>query len=125
LSEFFRHAGWNVTLSAPQDMAEFKRIFQSGWFDAVTLSISTDRHLDAVAQALSDILPLVVNPNLKVFVGGPMAQIAPLSLSFSGTHLLDGNAAQAVAIVTQSIKKTGRQSDVTSDLSKYSLIPNA
>lgn len=125
LSEFFRHAGWNVTLCSPQDMAEFKRVFQSDWFDAVTLSMSTDRHLDAVAQALSDILPLVVNPNLKVYVGGPMAQIAPLSLSFSGTHLLNGNAAQAVAIVTQSIKKTGCQSDVTSDLSKYSLIPNA
>lgn len=125
LSEFFRHAGWNVTLCAPQDMAEFKRVFQSDWFDAVTLSMSTDRHLDAVAQALSDILPLVVNPNLKVYVGGPMAQIAPLKLSWPGTQRLSGNADQAVAIVTQSVKKTGRQPNVTSGLSKYSLIPNA
>jgi hypothetical protein len=125
LSEFFRHGGWNVTLCAPQDMAEFKRIFQSDWFDAVTLSMSTDRHLDAVAQALSDILPLVVNPNLKVFVGGPMAQIEPLRLSWPGTHLLNGNAAQAVAMVTQSVKKTVRQPNVTPGLSKYSLIPNA
>jgi hypothetical protein len=54
-----------------------------------------------------------------------MAQIAPLSLSFSGTHLLNGNAAQAVAIVTQLVKKTGRQPNVTSGLSKYSLIPDA
>ena len=125
LSEFFRHGGWNVTLCAPQDMAEFKRIFQSDWFDAAALSMSTDRHLDAVAQALSDILPLVVNPNLKVFVGGPMAQIEPLRLSWPGTHLLNGNAAQAVAMVTQSVKKTVRRPNVTPELSKYSLIPNA
>jgi len=124
LSEFFRHAGWSVSLCAPQDMAEFKRIFQSDWFDAVTLSISTDRHLDVVAQALSDILPLVVNPNLKVYVGGPMAQIAPAKLNWPGTYLLTGNADQAVAVVTQSIKKTGRQLSVTSSLSKYALIPN-
>jgi hypothetical protein len=122
LSEFFRHGGWNVTLCAPQDMAEFKRIFQSDWFDAAALSISTDRHLDAVAQALSDILPLVVNPNLKVFVGGPMAQIEPLRLSWPGTCLLNGKADQAVAIVTQSIKKTERQADVTFGLSGYSLV---
>ncbi len=124
LSEFFRHAGWSVTLCAPQDMAEFKRVFQSDWFDAVTLSMSTERHLDAVAQALLDITPLVVNANLKVYVGGPMAQIAPAKLSWPGIHLLNGNAVQAVAIVTQSVKKTGRQSDVTPELSKYSLTPN-
>jgi hypothetical protein len=105
-------------------MAEFKRIFQSDWFDAVALSMSTDRYLDAVAQALSDILPLEVNPSLKVFVGGPMAQIEPLRLSWPGTHLLNGNATQAVAMVTQSVKKTGRQPNVTPRLSKYSLIPH-
>jgi hypothetical protein len=67
---------------------------------------------------------LEVNPDLKVYVGGPMAQIAPQRLSWPGTHLLNGNAAQAVAIVTQSVKKTGRQFSVTSCLSKYSLIPD-
>ena len=125
LSEFFRHSGWNVTLCSPQDMAEFKRVFQSDWFDAVTLSMSTDRHLDAVALALSDILPLLMNPNLKVYVGGPMAQIAPAKLSWPGTLLLNGHADQAVAIVTQSIKKIDCQSNVTSGVSKYSLIPHA
>ena len=106
-------------------MAEFKRVFQSDWFDAVTLSMSTDRHLDAVALALSDILPLLMNPNLKVYVGGPMAQIAPAKLSWPGTLLLNGHADQAVAIVTQSIKKIDCQSNVTSGVSKYSLIPHA
>ena len=121
LSEFFRHAGWSVTLCAPQDMAEFKRVFQSDWFDAVTLSMSTERHLDAVAQALSDIMPLVVNPNLKVYVGGPMAQIAPSRLRWPGTHLLDEKADQAVATVSQSIKKTERQAGLTENMSDYFL----
>lgn len=119
LSEFFRHAGWSVTLCAPQDMAEFKRVFQSDWFDAVTLSISSDRHLDAVGQTLSDILPLVVNPNLKVYVGGPMAPIAPQRLRWPGTHLLNEKADQAVVTVTQSIKRTDRQSELTEKMFGY------
>jgi len=101
LSEFFRQAGWRVTLVTPLDIADFKRIFLSDWFDAVVLSISTDRQIDAVSQSLLELRKTTANPNLKIYVGGPMAQVSPESINWEGTLLLQTDAAQTVEIVTQ------------------------
>jgi len=101
LSEFFRQAGWRVTLASPQDIVDFKRIFLSDWFDAVVLSISTDRQIDAVSQSLLELSKTSVNPNLKIYVGGPMAQVSPEAINWDGTLLLQTDAAQTVEIVTQ------------------------
>jgi methanogenic corrinoid protein MtbC1 len=113
VSEFFRQAGWTVTLAAPQDIAEFKRHFHSDWFDAVALSISTERHLDAVSKAVAELQVSAVNPNLQIFVGGPQACLAPDKLSWPGIHLLNVNARQAVEAVTQRMDKASRQVAVT------------
>ena len=113
VSEFFRRAGWTVTLAAPQDIAEFKRSFHSDWFDAVALSISTERHLDAVSKAVAQLQVSVVNPNLQIFVGGPQACLAPDKLNWPGTHLLNVNARQAVEAVTQMLDKASRQLGMT------------
>ncbi|WP_353132366.1 cobalamin B12-binding domain-containing protein [Limnohabitans sp.] len=101
LSEFFRHAGWRVLLVAPEDIADFKRAFLSDWFDAVVLSISTDRHINTVAKAVSELRKATVNPNLKIYVGGPMAHTASDMLNWAGTSLLFTDAAQTVELVTQ------------------------
>lgn len=113
LSEFFRQAGWTVTLAAPLDIAEFKRSFHSDWFDAVALSISTERHLDAVSKAVAELQVSAVNPNLQIFVGGPQACLAPEKLSWPGTDLLNVNARQAVEAVTKRMDKASRQLGVT------------
>jgi methylmalonyl-CoA mutase cobalamin-binding subunit len=101
LSEFFRHAGWRVMLLAPQDIADFRRAFLSDWFDAVVLSISTDRHIDTISKAVSELRKATVNHNLKIYVGGPMAHIASHKLNWAGTSLLYTDAAQTVELVTQ------------------------
>jgi len=113
VSEFFRQAGWTVTLAAPQDITEFKRHFHSDWFDAVALSISTERHLDAVSKALAELQVSAFNPNLQIFVGGPQASLAPDKLSWRGTHLLKVDARQAVEAVTQRMDAVSRQHGVT------------
>lgn len=113
VSEFFRQAGWTVTLAAPQDIAEFKRHFHSDWFDAVALSISTERHLDAVSKAVAELQVSAFNPNLQIFVGGPQASLAPDKLSWRGTHLLNVDARQAVEAVTQRMDAVSRQHGVT------------
>ena len=113
VSEFFRQAGWTVTLAAPQDIAEFKRHFHSDWFDAVALSISTERHLDAVSKAVAELQVSAFNPNLQIFVGGPQASLAPDKLSWRGTHLLKVDARQAVEAVTQRMDAVSRQHGVT------------
>ena len=101
LSEFFRQAGWRVTLVTPLDIADFKQIFLSDWFDAVVLSISTDRQIDAVSQSLLELRKTTANSNLKIYVGGPMAQVSPESINWEGTLLLQTDAAQTVEIITQ------------------------
>jgi methanogenic corrinoid protein MtbC1 len=103
LSEFFRQAGWRVMLLAPQDITDFKRMFLSDWFDAVLLSISTDRQIDSVSQTVSELRDTTVNPDLKIYVGGPMACISPSLLNWAGTSLLDKDAAQTLEIVTQAV----------------------
>ena len=89
LSEFFKRAGWLVTVGVPQDVSEFKRLFQSDWFDAVGISVSTDRHLDAMNSVLPQLLAGVDNLAVRLFVGGPMAHVAP--------HRLVGMPGQVVA----------------------------
>lgn len=89
LSEFFKRAGWTVVVGVPQDVAEFQRLFQSEWFDAVGVSVSTDRHLDTLAQCLPQLKAGCDNLHLRLFVGGPMALLAP--------ERLQGLAAEVVA----------------------------
>jgi len=101
LSEFFRHAGWRVMLGTPQDIADFKRVFVSDWFDAVVLSVSTERQIDCISRAVSELRKSTVNPNLKIYVGGPMTHIASHKLNWAGTSLLYTDAAQTVELVTQ------------------------
>ena len=113
LSEFFRRAGWNVTLANPTDMSDFKRSFQSDWFDAVGLSLATDRHLTEIQQSLPELLAGSVNSALQVFVGGPMASLAPDTVTWPKTVLLKGNAIQAVEKVTQTLLNMERQIKLT------------
>jgi methanogenic corrinoid protein MtbC1 len=114
LSEFFRQAGWRVTLAAPQDIEEFKRLFLSDWFDAVALSISTDRQIDAVSEAVSELRKEALNPQLKIYVGGPMAYLCADELNWTGTSLLQTDAAQAVQLVTQEMTNFKTSSAETS-----------
>jgi len=103
LGEFFRHAGWRVMLVSPQDIADFKRTFLSDWFDAVVLSISTDRHIEKISKAVSELREATVNPSLKIFIGGPMANISSERLNWSGTTLLFTDAAKTVEYITQAV----------------------
>jgi hypothetical protein len=89
LSEFFKKAGWSVTLGVPQDVVDFKRLCQVDWYDAVGVSVCTDRHLKTLPVLLQELKETSVNPNLCMFVGGPLALSEP--------ELLQGMPADVVA----------------------------
>ncbi|PIT72804.1 B12-binding domain-containing protein [Limnohabitans sp. G3-2] len=97
LSEFFKRAGWTVTVGVPQDVLEFKRLFQSDWFDAVGVSVSTDRHLDTLSQLLPQLRESSDNLKLRVFVGGPMAMTCPERLTGLAAEVLAHDAPATVA----------------------------
>ena len=101
LSEFFKRAGWTVTVGVPQDVAEFKRLFQSDWFDAVGISVSTDRYLDTLANVLPQLKAGADNLNLRIFVGGPMALREPARLKGMAAELVAQDAPATVTWVTQ------------------------
>jgi hypothetical protein len=113
LSEFFKRAGWNVSLVNPMDIADFKRSFQSDWFDAVGLSLSTERHLTEIQSVLPELIAGCVNASLPVFLGGAVASFAPEKLTWPGTHLIEGNALLAVEAVTQTLFNMERQINLT------------
>lgn len=113
LSEFFRRAGWNVTLINPLDMNDFKRSFQSDWFDAIGLSLSTERYLTEIQQALPELMAGSINSELQVFVGGAMSTMVSDKVTWPNTVLLKGNALQAVENVTQTLSKIARQINLT------------
>jgi methylmalonyl-CoA mutase cobalamin-binding subunit len=103
LSEFFKRAGWLVTVGVPQDVIEFKRLFQSDWFDAVGISVSSDRHLDTLAALLPKLREGSDNLDLHVFVGGPMAYVAPERLQGLAAVVLAEDAPATVALITQAM----------------------
>ncbi len=101
LSEFFKSAGWTVTLGVPQDVVEFKRLFMSDWFDAVGVSVSTDRHLDTLAALLPQLRQSSANLAMQIFLGGPMALREPARLKGIGAEVVAQEAMAAVKWVTQ------------------------
>jgi len=103
LSEFFKRAGWSVVVGVPQDAAEFKRLFHSEWFDAVGVSVSTDRHLDTLAQCLPQLKANSDNLHLRLFVGGPMAMLAPERLQGLGAEVVSEDAPATVRWLTRSL----------------------
>lgn len=103
LSEFFKRAGWSVTVAVPQDVGEFKRLFQSDWFDAVGISVSTDRHLDTLATLMPTLREGADNLKLHVFVGGPMAFVAPERLQGLSAEVMAEDAPTTVMCMTQAM----------------------
>jgi methanogenic corrinoid protein MtbC1 len=106
LSEFFKRAGWMVTVAVPQDVADFKKMFVSDWFDAVGISISTDRHLNTLQSLLPQLREASDNLNLQVFVGGPMAFHAPDLLKALPAQLVAADAPETVTCITQGMLLT-------------------
>jgi methylmalonyl-CoA mutase cobalamin-binding subunit len=107
LSEFFKQAGWTVTLGVPQDVAEFKHLCQSDWFDAVGVSISTDRHLQTLATLLRQLKETSGNPSMCLFVGGPMALREPMLLADMPAEVVAEDAPATVQWLTQRLATLG------------------
>jgi hypothetical protein len=101
LGEFFKRDGWALTMAVPQDMVEFKRLFQSDWFDAVGVSISTDRHLQTLISGLRQLKDSSLNQGVQIFVGGPMALLEPARLKGMPAEVVAMEAPATVEWVRQ------------------------
>lgn len=107
LSEFFKRAGWTVCTGVPPSEADFKRLCLSDWFDAVGVSVSTDRHLGTIASILSRLPESAPNPRVHPFVGGPMAFVAPELMATMGCEVLALDAMAAVERIQSVVAEAG------------------
>lgn len=107
LSEFFKRAGWSVSTGMPLSAADFQRWCHSDWFDAVGVSVSTDRHLVAMASSLASLPDNAPNPRVHRFVGGPMAFVAPDLLAPLGCEVLALDAAATVERIQTVVAAAG------------------
>ena len=100
LGAFFRRAGWSVSVAIPADLHEFERLFRGEWFDAIGVSVSSDRHLSRLAHLLPQLKASSANPHLHLFVGGPLVMSDPLRLNWTWADVVALDAAETVQHVT-------------------------
>lgn len=103
LAEFFRRRGWAVHCLTPQDGEEVLTHLRRDWFDAVALSISSDRQLHGLAQWLPRLRDSAPNPRLQVLLGGPMSDQVPQAMQAFCATQAGANARQTVNWLSQQV----------------------
>lgn len=103
LSEFFRRAGWSVQFLNPQDGTELLAVLRSDWFDALGLSLSTQRHTAQMVALWPQLRAQSPNPHLCVMVGGPMAHLAATLWPDGAVDHVGGDAVETVNFVKQRV----------------------
>lgn len=96
LAEFFRRDGWYVLAAQPLRAQDAMGLVSANWIDLVALSVSSDRHLDTLAQWLGQMREASTNPALKIMAGGPMACVDPQCLNAMKADVLGKDALQAL-----------------------------
>lgn len=100
VSQFFRHAGWDVTCEQPHSEAAMAELLASSWFDIVGLSLSAEERLPALSTTISRVRKASRNPLLGVMVGGPLFVAQPGRYREVGADATAADAAQAIIEAT-------------------------
>ena len=97
VAEFFRNAGWRVSVSAGGGSGEASpaALAQAQHFDAVGLSIGTEVQLDWLAEQIAALRKLSRNRRLLVMLGGPLVALQPERLQALGADLCLSSARDA------------------------------
>lgn len=101
LGEFFRRRGWRVELLNPHDTDDVLTHLRRDWFDAVGLSVSSERQLPSLRALLPRLRQACPNPQLSVLVGGALAQNDPEALQALAVDLVGGDARETVNLLNQ------------------------
>ncbi len=72
VAEFFQRAGWDVWSRPLASATEMGGIVHRQWFSIAGLSVSSERHLEALSLGIKDIRRDSRNPAIAVMVGGSL-----------------------------------------------------
>lgn len=99
VSEFFRHAGWDVAGGPWEAGADPVTMVRREWFDVVGFSLGSELYLDELAQCIRLVRKAAVNPRIGIMVGGPIFTLHPEYVSRVGADgaASDGRRAPDIA----------------------------
>lgn len=72
VEEMFRHAGWSGRTARNHSADQLVAEVRQHYFDLVALTVSTDRHIDALAELIAAMRNASCNPDIIIMVGGWM-----------------------------------------------------
>jgi methanogenic corrinoid protein MtbC1 len=72
VAEFFRRAGWSLSVGPFSSHQELMALVQDQWFDIVGFSITSDRRLDELKRDIDGVRRVSRNRNVGIMVGGPI-----------------------------------------------------
>lgn len=75
--EFFRKAGWDVTVELAGERSHPVDTVASQWFDVVGFSVGSHTRIDWLSAMIGAIRSASRNPALAIMVGGPVLKVHP------------------------------------------------
>lgn len=99
--EAFRSEGWSVWSGTPRSTAELIDLVAQEHYDVIGLSVSANRNLPIVAEAIVDARRASANKGVKVIVGGGIAKSSPDKLETLNVDLIAGDLKTTLARVAE------------------------
>lgn len=103
--ETFRTAGWSVWSGTPRNTRELNELVSSERYDATGLSVSAERNLPVVAQAILDVRNHSINPEMMIILGGKLAMADDDLLRDFKVDLIARDMDQVVTDATRMARK--------------------
>lgn len=101
VEEFLRRDGWTVRLALNPDVALMRQLVASEAYDIVGFSISGERLLPGLRQAIGEVREASLNGAVKIMLGGGLVAGNPAAAADSGADALAGDAREAAARANQ------------------------
>ncbi len=99
--EAFRSEGWSVWSGTPRSTSELIDLVALEHYDVIGLSVSANRNLPVVAEAIVDVRRASANKGVKIIVGGGIAKSAPDKLETLNVDLIAGDLKTTLARVAE------------------------
>ncbi len=105
LAEFFRREGWNICSATPGSIEELVELVQSGVYDVVGCSLSTEHHMATLGSMIEAVRGHSRNRDIKVIVGGRVFSEQPDLVHTVGADATASNGMDAVRLAEQLVSR--------------------
>lgn len=107
VSEFFRHAGWDVSGGAWMTGTDAPAMVGTEWFDVLGFSMAVEAHLQPLADCIRAARDSACNRGLAIMVGGPMFSAHPEYVAQVGADGMATDGREAPALAEKLIVERG------------------